>query len=159
MQQAAAQLLSVLGGTWSISSIGRSVTVGQDCLDIMVIFFTGGSPGSPRPGSDVCTHRERFLRKITTKCQNCNHMLKNTAGTIIEQVLKLLSRHWDHMYGTIANYVPNLLWKQWEWYSVQRMLPHLWNVCILVHWCTVWSADEKGIHRRYIFYNCGLITS
>ena len=21
------------------------------------------------------------------------------------------------------------------------------------------SADEKGIHRRYIFYNCGLITS
>jgi hypothetical protein len=62
-----------------------------------VIFFARGSPGSPRSGSDVCTHRERFLRKITTKCQNCNHMLKSTAGTIIEQVLKLLSRHWDHI--------------------------------------------------------------
>jgi len=140
IQQAAAQLLSILAGAWTVNSIGRSVTIGQGCLDIMVIFFTRGSSGSPRPGTDVCTHRKWFLQEmITTKCQNHNRTLTSIEGTITVQVLKRKMLR-PNKNGMVANYVPNLLYNAkktvimiWRAKNAHPTCEMYWYLSSLVH--------------------------
>lgn len=117
-------LLSDLGGTLGVSSVGRSVTTHWRWWDIPVVSFARGSAGSPWPGSDVWTHREWFL----IPCIRATWMEEDGAAALVLihqiRVLEMTNQSWFPLDSGIS---------KWRYLLTVKFLPLL-AIETLIQW-------------------------